>query len=90
MCLARFTIYSTHVISNEIHSHLLHLFLSGSGHGTRRNHYTRDALQKGSAPFAGETKCGALGSGLAIVDSARNPGRFDVTHPINLLSFTLA
>jgi hypothetical protein len=62
----------------QIHSHLLHLFLSGSGHGTRRNHYTRDALQNGSAPFAGETKCGAFGPGLAIVDSARNPGRFDV------------
>jgi hypothetical protein len=42
--------------------------------GTRRNHYTRDAVQKGQALFAGETKCGAFGPGLASVDSARDPG----------------
>jgi hypothetical protein len=42
--------------------------------GTRRNHFTRDAVPKGSALFAGETKCGAFGSGLASVDGARNPG----------------
>ena len=43
------------------------------------------AVQQGSAPFAGETKCGAFGPGLASVDSARNPGRYDLAHPINLL-----
>jgi hypothetical protein len=81
MCLVRFTTYLTHVISNP---NSFTPLVSESGHGTRRNHCTRDAVQKGPAPFAGETKCGAFGPGLASADRTRNPGRFAVSHPINL------